>query len=225
MPKQQQRIRHVVHRSVPQEIPPLLTEKQMEKLKTVGGIALALIGIAGVVALSTVSPGAFAAIGKLFFRKNRYRKWSPREKEQKVTRTFYYLKDRGYIRMKPTKSDIIIFLTRPGKKKLQKMNLENLDVARPAREKWDGKWWAAAADIPTEDYKWAADLFRQKLKDMKFLSLQRTLWLYPFDPRKEINYLIQYYGIAGFVMVMEINRLDRDDEAAAKKFFRKENIL
>lgn len=215
--------RTVIRKSVPKEIPPLLNPLQVEKLKTASGVVLVLVGVAGAVLLSAAAPNAFIAIEKLFDKKQRFRHFSHKEKEQKVIRSFYYLKKHGYIRMKPTREDIKIYLTKLGRKKLQKMNLENLTIWKP--KEWNKKWWAVAADIPTKKYKWAADLFRQKLKDMKFFHLQRTLWLYPHDPRQEMAYLARYYRIGRFVTLMEISRLDRDDEAAAKSFCKTEEIL
>lgn len=60
---------------------------------------------------------------------------------------------------------------------------------------------------------------------MKFYPLQRTLWLYPYDPRLEIEFLIQHYGIERFVTVMEVNRLDRDDERVLKAYFENAGII
>lgn len=213
----------VVRQSLPLEKKPLLTPQQIEKLRTAGGIALGIIGVAGIVALSAVAPNMFYAFDKLFSRKYRGRKFTRKEKERKIAKTFYYLKESGYIRMRPTGKDFKIFLTELGRKKLEKMNLETLVVKRLSS--WDGKWWQVAADIPTEEYKWAADLFRQKLKDIKFFPLQRTLWFYPYDPRREVEYIIRYYGIESFVTVMEINRLDKDDERKMKFFFKQEGVL
>ena len=125
--------------------------------------------------------------------------------------------------MKQTPNDFFISLTKLGKKRLQKMNYVNLTIEKHLS--WDGKWWQIAADIPTKKYKWAADLFREKLIKMKFFPLQRTLWLYPFDPRKEIEFIIQHFGIERFVTLMEICRLDKDDERRMKRFFENEAIL
>lgn len=213
----------VIRQSLPLEKKPLLTAEQIEKLKTAGGIALGIIGVAGIIALSAVAPNMFYAFDKLFSKKYRGHKFTRKEKERKIAKTFYYLKESGYIRMRPSGKDFKIFLTKLGKGKLKKMNLETLIVKKPSS--WDGKWWQVAADIPTEEYKWAADLFRQKLKDMNFFPLQRTLWIYPYDPREEIEFIIRYYGIESFVTVMEINRLVRDDERKIKVFFREEGVI
>ena len=121
------------------------------------------------------------------------------------------------------RKDVKIFLTGAGRRRLKKFNIENPVIPKPA--KWNKKWWLVAADIPTREYKLAADAFRDKLKEMRFCGLQRTLWIYPFDPRREIEVLASYYRIGHFVTVMEINRLDLDDESALKSFFKREKII
>ena len=64
-----------------------------------------------------------------------------------------------------------------------------------------------------------------KLKDMGFYPLQRTLWFYPFDPRKELESVLRRYDIGRFVTVMEVNRLDKSDEKIMKKYFRSQKII
>ncbi|MBI4049836.1 MAG: hypothetical protein HY398_00100 [Candidatus Doudnabacteria bacterium] len=214
---------NIIRRSLPQEKAPRFSPEQIEKIKTASGIALVIIAAAGVIAVSAVAPNIFIAIDKLFLRKHPNRRLSRKQREAKAIRAFYYLKKHKYIRMKRTKEDFKIFLTNLGEKKVRQLQFEQLRVPKPGH--WNRKWWQVAADIPTEEYKWAADLLRQKLKDMNFFPLQRTLWFYPYDPRKEVEWIVQNYGIADFVTVMEINRLDKDDERKMEKFFGKEKIL
>lgn len=217
------RIRAIINSTpLPKEKQPVFTPEQIEKLKTAGGIALAVLMVAGILTLSAVAPNIFSAIGKIF-QKPRGRRYSPKELQQKVTRTFYYLKSSGLIRMKPTKDDVKIFLTALAKRKIKHMQFETMQVETP--KKWDEKWWQVAADIPTEEYRFAADALRIKLKSMHFYPLQRTLWFYPHDPRLEVDWIIRTYGIERFVTIMEIVRLDRNDEEQMEKFFRKLKIL
>lgn len=211
-------LHRVIKTALPADLPPVLTDEQIGKLKTACGIALSVLGT-GTMLLSVVAPNIF----EIFERHFSNRKLTSKKREEKLIQTFYYLKHHGLIVMKPTIEDFKIFLTKLGKKKLQKLHLETLSVSRP--KKWNGKWWQVAADIPTEDYKWAADMFREKLKEMKFYSLQRTLWFYPFDPRQELEFLLKYFKIGQFVTVMEVSRLDLDDETTLRNFFRKEKIL
>ncbi|MDP3741490.1 MAG: hypothetical protein Q8R08_04180 [bacterium] len=217
------RIQNIFHQSLPPDERPILSEEQLEKLKNVTDIALAVIGTASLISIALVAPNMLMAIDKIFLRRGRGRKFTRKERATKMARTFYYMKQRGLIRMKMTKKDVRVFLTSLGRKRLKKVDFGTVMVKKPG--KWDGKWWGIAADIPTEDYKWAADLFRKKIKEMKFFSLQRTLWFYPDDPRNEIEFIAKYFGIGQFVTVMEVSRLDKSDEKAMIRFFKKEKIL
>ena len=213
----------IIRNSLPKEKRLRLTEEQIGKLKTVSSIALVIIGVAGIIALSAVAPNIFYALDKIFGNKAKKPQLSRRDKVAKVTRTFYYLKEQGLIKTRSQGNNLLVFLTSLGKRRLKKVDFESLAIKRP--KSWNGKWWQVAADIPTKKYKRGADLLRMKLKDLGFFSLQRTLWFYPFDPREEIEFIVRHYGIARFVTVMEINHLDRDDEKKMKSFFRLHKIL
>jgi len=218
-----EKIGTIIRRATPAERPAKFTPEQIEKFKTVGAVALGIIGTLGVVALTILAPNIFVAVNKLFLEKHPNRRFSKKEKDIKVAQTFYYLKRSGLIIMKPIGSDIKIFLTKLGKKRLNQLNFHSLSVPKP--RKWNGKWWQVAADIPTKEHRIGADLFRKKLKNMKFYPLQRTLWFHPYDPRDQIELIAEHYGIARFVTVMEISRLDLDDLMRMKEYFKNERIL
>lgn len=194
-----------------------LTAEQKQLLRTVAGAALAIIATAGIIAVAAAAPNIFQAVNTIY-RATRGKKHTFKEKQEKTAQAFYYLKREGLIQIKPSKDGLLASLTAKGKKKIEQLNLQTLRVNKTKR--WDGKWWLVAADIPTKHYRWAADLLRNKIKQMQFYPLQRTLWLYPYSPVKEIEYVSQSYGIARFVTVMEISRLDKDDEAKLKDFFK-----
>ncbi len=212
----------VIRKSIPASKPSRLTDEQIEKLKTAGALALAIIGVAGMITLSAVAPNIFTALDKIFGEKIKNRQ-NRRNQEERLIRTFYYLKRHKYILMKPTGTDFKVFLTRLGRKRLRKIKFDTLTV--PVPKKWDRKWWQIAADIPTKKHKRAADALRLKLRTMKFYPLQRTLWFYPYDPREEVEYLVDHFNIALFVTVMEVSRLDFDDSDRMESFFKKEGII
>lgn len=216
------KLNSIIRDSAPSDKSPRLTEEQIEKLKTAGSVALAIVGAAGAVALSVVAPNMFMALDKIFGKKSN-RRVGKKEKAERIARTFYYLKRHNYIILKPAGRDLKIFLTKLGKNRLKYLNFETLTITHP--KKWNGKWWQIAADIPTKKYKWAADAFRQKLLEMKFYPLQRTLWFFPFDPRNELEFIINRFHIGSFVTVMEVSRLDFADEEIMLEFFKREKIL
>lgn len=219
-----EKIGAVIRKSTPLDKPPRFSEEQVEKFKSAGAVVLVLVGLASIVALSAVAPNAIMAIDKLFF-KRRYpnRRFSKKEKDRKIADIFYYLKRSGQIKMKMTGRDVLVSLAKRGKRRFKKLQFETIQIPKP--KSWDGKWWQVAADIPTKKFKRGADLLRQKIKDMKFFPLQRTLWFYPFDPRDEIEFIANYYNIGRFVTVMEVSRLDKQDERLMRGFFSKEKLL
>lgn len=217
-----QKIGTIIHAANPVKKQPIrLNKEQLEALNEVSKIALALIAAAGIIALSAVAPNIFIALDKIYRLKGKI--LTVREKEVKIAQTFYYLKKTGVIQLKPTGVDFKILLTKIGRNKIRNLELETLRVAK--QKKWDGKWWQVAADIPTKQHRQDADLLRRKLKQMGFYPLQRTLWYYPYDPRKEIQFIIDRFRIAQFVTVMEISRLDVEDEKMLKAHFKRITIL
>lgn len=85
------------------------------------------------------------------------------------------------------------------------------DMKIPILKHWDGKWWAVSYDIPKE-FKLASETFRQKMKDLGLYFWQKSLWIYPFDPGDEIEYLTELYDIAPFVSVFRIDHLPKSDD-------------
>lgn len=74
------------------------------------------------------------------------------------------------------------------------------------------------ADIPKE-YKNAADNFRRKLRQMKFYPLQRTVWLYPFDPRVEVDFVSTFLRVERFVTTMKVTKLEQSDAKILTDYF------
>lgn len=212
-------INTIVKKSLNADKKSILNPTQVERLKTVSELTLSILGTVGLVSLAVIAPGILGAIGKLKSHAGLTRKG----KAEKIYKSFYYLRRSGQIKMRITRNDLKVSLSNLGKKKLEKLNLKTLNIVTPAV--WNRKWWLVAADIPTKEYKHSADLFRRKLEQLGFYPLQRTLWLYPFDPRKEISFVASWYRIERFVTVMEVNRLDRDDENKLKSFFINQKVF
>jgi len=198
--------------------------KKIERLKTYSDVVLGILAVAGILTVTVLAPNALQAL-KIFEgrRKRPGRPYSPAQSRQKLTRTFYYLRKRGQIEFRRKGSDYEIFLTNSGKREVRRFEMETLRV--PRQEKWDGRFWQVAADIPTKDYRRGADALRRKLKEMKFYPLQRTLWFYPYDPRTELEFICQSYGIGRFVTAMKIAELDPADEKALTSFFNEQKII
>lgn len=199
-----------------------LSPEQAEKLKTYTNVLLGMLAGAGMLTMMVLAPNALQALD-LFQRRRGRRKLAPLEREQRVIRSFYYLRARGHIEVHQKGNDYEVSLTKQGRRQIRKMNFQTLAV--PKNVRWDGKFWQVAADIPTKQHRRGADALRQKLKEMGFYPLQRTLWFYPYDPRMELEFISRTYGISQFVTTMKIAELDESDERVLKGHFKKQAII
>ena len=75
------------------------------------------------------------------------------------------------------------------------------------------------ADIPSKTHRIAADMLRHKLKKIGFYPLQRTVWVHPYNPTKELNELTEYYDLGKFVTILEAKRIDAEDEKKLLNYF------
>lgn len=193
----------------------VFSQEDLQRLKSLSQVALAIIASAGIVTAAIIAPNIFKVFKTISKFKKALRKTNA--PTETIAKTFYYLKKHDYIKMTKSGKDYFVEITQKGKKKLQKMNFQKLKV--PKSNSWDGNWWIVLADIPSKDYRHQADLLREKVKNMGFYLLQRTVWVFPFDTRAEIAFVAKYYGIDRFLTVIQTHWIDEQDDAVLKQYF------
>ena len=135
---------------------------------------------------------------------------------RKYFNAFYYLKKRGFVSLEQDGHDIRISLTKEGKKRAGKYQIEDLFLEKP--KKWDGKWRLVIFDIPNVSAI-IRNVFRRKLKEFGFCPLQKSVWIYPFGCQEEIAFLREFLGAdKKQIQVLEVNKIEEED--FLKKFFK-----
>ncbi|MDP4007544.1 MAG: hypothetical protein Q8P55_03085 [bacterium] len=117
-------------------------------------------------------------------------------KEKKTSKkqtydTFRYLRKKGLIEMRQEGHDAIIVLTPEGKRKAGKYQIDDLAIEWP--KTWDRKWRIIFFDIPVTS-NMVRNVFRRKLKEFGFYRLQKSVWIFPFECREEIEFLRDFLG-------------------------------
>ena len=164
--------------------------------------------LAGAIYVAASSPSFAFALSRNIFKNKRV----PR---QKFSSTFWYLKKKGFLQLKKEGHDVCISLTKEGKKRAGKYQIDDLTIERPKR--WDGKWRLVVFDIPNSS-NIIRDVFRKKLKEFGFYPFQKSVWIYPFQCREEISLLREFFGVnKKQIQVLEVNRLE-EDSFLRKKF-------
>lgn len=201
---------------------PRSLEQQLEDLPTAVSVVLGLIAFGGFLTMAALAPNAVQIFGK-FLNKKHGRQYKQKEIEQKIVQTVYYLKKTGKITLKQENESIWIKLGRLTKKDKTILDINTLKISKPLA--WDKTYWLVAADIPTKTHRPAADAFRRKLINLGFYPLQRSMWLLPYNPKKELQTIINYFEISNFVTLLHVQALDTEDHNSAVRYWKKHGVF
>jgi len=167
------------------------------------------LAIAGAIYIAASSPHFVLNLIKGFKRWRKYPK-------KKITDAFYRLRRQGCIEIKKKNHQIYISLTEKGKKMAGWLQIDALKIKKP--KKWDGKWRIAIFDI-AQLKKIYREALRGKLKELGFYPLQKSVWIYPFDCRDEIELLREFFGLTQKELrLIEAENIGPDEHL--KKFFK-----
>ena len=107
----------------------------------------------------------------------------------------------------------LVKISQNGRKRLLKFNLDEMKLKD---QSWDGKWRIIIYDILTGKRE-EASLFRKTLKKLKFLKLQRSVYLTPYKCYDEIEYLRQVCSVNTEVLILTVSGLE--NEKAYREYF------
>jgi len=138
-----------------------------------------------------------------------------KEENQRFNNAFYYLRRKGYLDIRKKGKQIYISLTKEGRKKAGKYSVDNLEIKKP--KIWDKKWRIVVFDIPNLT-KIKREAFRGKLKELGFYKLQQSVWIYPYDCRKEIGLLRQFFGLNQKELKLVAGEIEKD--ASLREIFK-----
>lgn len=168
---------------------------------------LKLVASGGYITTALLAPGAIQAIDKPLSKA--LDKLDKRAQERELRRIVYYMKSRGLISYTAHDYEHGIKITRSGQARLKQSGFSSLAVPPP--KKWDGKWRIVFFDIPVEENR-KRDLLSSKLRSLGFQKLQMSIWIYPFDCRREIEAVSTYLGIAKYMTYIETSHIDAEDK-------------
>jgi len=162
----------------------------------------------GILVVATASPFTGDRIIKdlvrEYFRKKRFVK-------DRFLRDLKRLQERKLINYKElTNGDIHIILTRKrGKKYEMIFNYDNLKLDKS--KKWDGKWRLVIFDIPHAK-KRAREAFRIKLQQLGFYSLQKSVFIIPYECEKEIEFVCEALDIRRYVLMLYVSSFEGEEK-------------
>ena len=105
---------------------------------------------------------------------------------RQIVREFY--QDRLVSEQENADGTRTIVLTEKGKKRALTFNLHTLKIQTP--KEWNGQWHGVFYDIPEKD-KLKRHAFRDKMRDLELFPWQKSVFLYPFPCRDEIDFVVE----------------------------------
>lgn len=163
----------------------------------------------GAIAVASLNPLFLNRIVPQLVRHAKY-KLDKKRKNRAFQQSFYYLKNKGLIDFEYQGKQVYISLTKEGKKKAKKYNLDNLEIKKP--KYWDKKWRIIIFDIQ-DKHKIKRESLRGKLKELGFYKLQKSVWVCPYEFEKEVNILRDFFGFGYMEMrVIIANEIEMDNE-------------
>ena len=124
------------------------------------------------------------------------------------------LEKKKFIKFKDSDSFV---LTEGGKGILLKFEIDDIRLPDFASQNWDKKWRVLIFDIP-EISRAARDLFRNKIQELEFYTLQKSVYVTPRPCEKEIMGLARMLKIEKSVHILEASKLG-SNERVVRKFF------
>lgn len=74
---------------------------------------------------------------------------------------------------------------------------------------WDGKWRLVVFDVP-EKLRQGRDALREKLRRLGFRELQKSVFVFPYDCRDEIEFLVEFFALRKYVRYGVLELIDND---------------
>lgn len=140
---------------------------------------------AGLLTIAATSPYFGIAVWKAFSKKKKYPK-------RNFADTFTRLRRKRLLNIEYQGHDMEISLTEEGKKAAGYTQIDALRIPKP--QKWDGKWRLVMFDIAYLK-KPQRDAFRSQLRKLGFLLFQKSVWIYPFPCKVQVEFLRNFFGL------------------------------
>lgn len=128
--------------------------------------------------------------------------------DSRIRQAINHLKKKKLIKTQIKNREFVVALTENGRKEILKFDFDKIKLRKD--KKWDGKWRIIMFDIP-EVKKDARDALRQKLNSLGMRQVQKSVFAYPYECKKEIDFISGFYDIPDYILYLEAKIDDLDD--------------
>lgn len=177
-----------------------LNQEQKDLLKIMGRV---LLGVAlGGITLTAVatSPFVLPKIIEIFLKQ--YPQYKNQQKDvERVAQKI--LKDR-LVKIAEKNGKQYLEITNRGRREYLEYNIDTIKIKQ---HEHDGKWRVVIFDIP-EKMRLARDVLRDKLKELGFKQIQKSVWVSPYECQNEISFIGSVYGVEQYINYFVAEKAD-----------------
>jgi len=170
---------------------------------------------AGAIAVAATNP-RFGPMLLRGYMREKERQKRKIENAIKFSGAFCYLRREGLIHSRYVGRQMYFSLTDKGRKLAGEYRIvDKLKIKK--QKKWDRKWRLLIFDI-ADKQKIKREALRGKLKELGFFQLQKSVWVCPYESKKQIILLRDFFDLASADMKIIIaTEIENDGEL--KEFF------
>ncbi len=111
------------------------------------------------------------------------------------------------------KGIVTVKLIEDGQRQVLRYEFDAMTIDRPRR--WDKKWRLVIFDVPDKKKK-AREALREKLKELGFHQLQKSVFVFPYPCDKEINFVVEVFEVRPYVRLIEATRITNEADLKLK---------
>ncbi|OGE74129.1 MAG: hypothetical protein A3I07_00200 [Candidatus Doudnabacteria bacterium RIFCSPLOWO2_02_FULL_42_9] len=171
------------------------------KRNEIAKIILASIAVTGGVFVFAALPGLAEAFAP-YLKKQRYLN------SGQLKKSLNKLAIGGFVGITQDGNKTVLKLTKAGMQKVLTFKLDDMQIKRQKR--WDRKWRIVMFDIP-EKFKQKRDALVQKLGEIGFIRIQKSVWICPFPCEDEIFFIAELYEVREYLRMITAEDIDREE--------------
>ncbi len=124
-----------------------------------------------------------------------------------------FLRQKRLIRYSESGGIARLKLTEEGKRKALILKPDTIKLPKSLR--WDHKWRIIAFDIP-ESKRRGRDALRGTMKHLGAIQLQRSLWVWPYECRREIDFIAELFDVDQYVHYIVVESITAEQQLRSR---------
>lgn len=178
---------------------------------------LKIIALSGATIIAASNPYFGLRLGNILDKELK------RKKRKEFQKAIYNLRKKKRLNVTPNPDGTFTLeITQIGKNIVEKYDIDSLKVKKP--DEWDGGWRVISFDIPKEKQA-ARQALLAKLKELGFIMLQKSIWVHPFECRKELAVIAKAFEVEPYVYCFIGWEFSNEKAYRLKKLFETKNNM